>query len=198
MGQRDVKLAHGKPPGKMAGLRVRISLRPTQLWDRGLWTADYRDRGQGEMTARKDRKSKTDPQSKQRKSKLAGECAFPDEPERLPPHIPGTYQVAMGTDEEMVAWLRGVPRNARAILIPFSNEASYREYGPIFWHVAHKLPDIVACIQRRRFEQLVDALTQLSVALPGAVSAPPSDAREKPTKGALPRRWRGMAKERKG
>ena len=34
MGQRDVKLAHGKPPGKMAGLGVRISLRPTQLWDR--------------------------------------------------------------------------------------------------------------------------------------------------------------------
>lgn len=31
MGQRDLKLAHGKPPGKMAGLRVRISLRPTQL-----------------------------------------------------------------------------------------------------------------------------------------------------------------------
>ena len=135
------------------------------------------------MTARKDRKSKTDPQSKQRKSKLAGECAFPDEPERLPPHIPGTYQVAMGTDEEMVAWLRGVPRNARAILIPFSNEASYREYGPIFWHVAHKLPDIVACIQRRRFEQLVDSLTQLLLELPKDVPKVVPGANVIPTKG---------------
>jgi len=194
MGQRDVKLAHGKPPGKMAGLRVRISLRPTQLWDRRLWTADYRGRGQGEMTARKDRKSKTDPQSKQRKSKLAGECAFPDEPERLPPHIPGTYQVAMGTDEEMVAWLRGVPRNARAILIPFSNEASYRVYGPIFWHLAHKLPGIVARIQRRRFERLVDSLTQLLLELPKDVPLVVPGARVIPTKGNLQRRPRGNRK----
>ena len=190
MGQRDVKLAHGKPPGKMAGLRVRISLRPTQLWDRRLWTADYRGRGQGEMTARKDRKSKTDPQSKQRKSKLAGECAFPDEAERLPPHIPGTYQVAMGTDEEMVAWLRGVPRNARAILIPFSNEASYRVYGPIFWHLAHKLPGIVARIQRRRFERLVDSLTQLLLELPKDVPLVVPGARVIPTKGNLKQRPR--------
>lgn len=63
------------------------------------------------------------------------------------------------------------------ILLPFSNEASYRKYAPIFWHVADKLPEILARIQRRRFEQLVDALTQLSVALPGAVSAASSDAR---------------------
>ena len=111
------------------------------------------------MATRKDRKSKTEPRSKQRKSKVADECAFPSQQERLPPHIPGGYQVAMGTGEEIVAWLRGVPRNTQAILISFSNEASYRIYGPIFWHVVHKLPEIVARIQRRRFEQLVDALT---------------------------------------
>jgi hypothetical protein len=124
------------------------------------------------MTARKDRKSKTEPRSKQRKSKLAGVCAFPCEQERLPLHIPGTYQVAMGTDEEMVAWLRRVPRNTPAILIPFSNEASYGVYGPIFWRVAQKLPEIIARIQRRRFEKLVDSLTQLLLELPRAVPSP--------------------------
>src|SRR4051794_6599271 len=100
-------------------------------------------------------------------SKLAGDHAFPSEQERLPPHIPGTYQLAMGTGEEIAAWLRGVSRNTHAILITFSHEASYRMYGPILWHVAHKLPEILARIQRRRFEQLLVALTQLSVALPG-------------------------------
>ena len=112
------------------------------------------------MATRKDRKSKTEQRPKQRKSKAADEYAFPSEQERLPLHIPGTYQVAMGTGEEIVAWLRGVPRNTQAILITFSNEASYRVNGPIFWHMAHKLPEIVARIQRRRFEQLVDGLTQ--------------------------------------
>ncbi len=92
----------------------------------------------------------------------------------------------MGTGEEIVALLRGVHRDTRAILITFSNEASYRMHGPIFWHVAHKLPEIVVRIQRRRFEQLVDALTELSVALPGAESAASSDARVKPAKGAPP------------
>lgn len=113
------------------------------------------------MTTRKDRKSKTEPRSRQRKSKLAGECAFPGERERLPLQIPGSYQLAMGSGEEIAAWLQGVPRNTQTILISFSNQVSYRNHGPIFWHVAHKLPEIVARKQRRRFEQLVDALTQL-------------------------------------
>lgn len=113
------------------------------------------------MATRKDRKSKTEPRSRQRKSKLAVECAFPSEQERLPLHIPGTNQVAMGTGEEIAAWLQGVPRNTQTILISFSNEVSYRNHGPIFWHVAHKLPEIVARKQRRRVEQLVDALTKL-------------------------------------
>ena len=112
------------------------------------------------MATRKGQKSKTEPRSKQRKSKLAGECAFPSEQERLPFHIPGTYQVATGMGEEIVTWLRGVPGNGRAILISFPNEASYRVYGPIFWQVASKLPKIVERVQRRRFEKLVDALTQ--------------------------------------
>jgi hypothetical protein len=140
------------------------------------------------MATRKDRKSKTEPRPKQRKSKLADECAFPSEQERLPLHIPGTYQVAMGTGKEIAAWLRGVPGNDRAILIPFPNEASYRIYGPIFWHVAHKLPEIVARIQRCRFEQLVDALTQLLLAQPGAVPTVVSGAGVTPAKRALPRR----------
>ena len=150
------------------------------------------------MATSKDRKSKTEPWSKQRKSKLAGECAFPSEQERLPLHIPGTYQVAMGTGGEIVAWLRRVPRNIQAILIPFSDEASYRMYGPIFWHVAHKLPEIVERVQRRRFEKLVDALTRLSLVQPGAVSAAVPGAAVTPAKGALPRPWRGMPNERKG
>ena len=150
------------------------------------------------MATRKDRKSKAEPRSKQSQSKLAGDRAFPSKQERLPLHIPGTYQVAMGTDEEMVTWLRGVPRNTPAILIPFSNEASYRVYGPIFWHVAHKLPDIVARIQRRRFEQLVDSLTQLLLALPRAVPKVVPGAGAIPTKGKLQRRRRGLPNERKG
>ena len=145
------------------------------------------------MATRKDRKPKTEPPSKQRKSKLAGECAFPSEQERLPLHIPGTYQVAMGTDEEMLAWLRGVQRDAQAILITLSNEASYRMYGPILWHVAHKLPEILARIQRRRFEQLVVALTQILLSRPRAVSAAVSGAKVTPAKGAPPRRRRGYA-----
>jgi hypothetical protein len=66
----------------------------------------------------------------------------------------------MGSGEEIAALLRTVPRDTQAILIVFSNEASYKRYGPIFWHVAHKLPEIVARVQRRKFEQLVDALAQ--------------------------------------
>ena len=145
------------------------------------------------MATRKDRKSKAVPRSKQRKSILAGECAFPSEQERLPLHIPGTDQVAMGTGEEIMAWSRGVPRDTQAILITFSNEASYRMYGSIFWHVAHKLPEIVKRIQRRRFEQLVDALTQLLLSRPRAVSAAVSGAKVTPAKGGPPRRRRGYA-----
>lgn len=77
----------------------------------------------------------------------------------------------MGTGAEIAAWLRGVPRNTQTVLVRFSNEASYREYGPVFWHVARKLPENVARIQRRRFEQLVDALMQLSLASPEAAYA---------------------------
>lgn len=112
------------------------------------------------MATRKDRKSKTEPRSKRRKSRLFDEWEIPSEQERLPLHIPGVYQVAMGTREEIGVWLQALPRNARAILIGFSNEASYRSWGPIFWHIAQTLPEIVARIQRRRFDQLVDGLTQ--------------------------------------
>jgi hypothetical protein len=112
------------------------------------------------MATFKDRKSKTEHRPKQRKSKAADEYACPSEQERLPLHIPGAYQVAMGTREEIVAWLQTVPGNTQAILIHFSDEASYGIYGPIFWHLAQELPEIVARIQRRRFEQLVDGLTQ--------------------------------------
>jgi hypothetical protein len=113
------------------------------------------------MSTRKDRKSKTEQLPKERKPKAADEHAFPSEQERLPLHIPGAYQLAMGTGEEIVAWLRSVPQNTQVILIYFSNESSYRTYGPAFWHVAHKLPEIVARNQRRRLERRVDALTQV-------------------------------------
>ena len=120
--------------------------------------------GLSEMAKRQDRKSKTEQRSEQRNPKLADENPFPSEHERLPLHIPGAYQAAMGTGEEIAAWLQTAPHGTQAILISFPNDASYRAYGPIFWHVAHKLPEIVARIQRRRFEQLVDALTQLLLA----------------------------------
>jgi hypothetical protein len=149
--------------------------------------------GQSKMAIRKVRKFQAEPRSKQRKSKLADECVFPSEQERLPLHIPGTYQVAMGTGKEIVAWLRRVPPNTQVILITFSDEASYRMYGPTFWHVAHKLPEIVARTQRRRFEQLVVALTQLLPACPRAESATVSGAKVTPAKGALPRPQRGHA-----
>ena len=126
---------------------------------------------QCKMATRKNWESKTGPRPTGRKSKAAVDYAFPSEQERLPLHIPGAYQVATGTGEEIVTWLRGVPQNTQAVLISFSNEASYRKYGPIFWHLAHKLPEIVARIQHRKFEQLVDALTQLLLPGPRAVSA---------------------------
>ena len=140
------------------------------------------------MAIRKDRKSKTEPRSKQRKSKLADECALPSEQERLPRRIPGAYQVATGTAEEIVTWLGRVSDNDRAILIPFPNEASYRMYGPIFWHAAQKLPEVVAHAQRRRFEKLVDALTLLLLAPPEAVSAAGSGTNVTRAKRAQPRR----------
>jgi hypothetical protein len=149
--------------------------------------------GQCKMATRKNREFKTGARPKERKSKSADDYAFPSEQERLPLHIPGTYQVAMGTGEEIVAWFREVPRNTQAILITFSNDESYRMYGPILWHVAHKLPVMGARIQRRRFERLVDALTQLLLAQPRAVSEVVSGAKGAPAKGALPRRRRGHA-----
>ena len=112
------------------------------------------------MPTSKDRKSKIEQRLKQRKSRAADNYAFPSKQEQLPPHIPGAYQVAMGTREEIVAWLGRVPRNTQVILIHFSNEASYKKYGPTFWHVAHELPEIVARIQSRRFEQLVDGVNR--------------------------------------
>jgi hypothetical protein len=150
------------------------------------------------MATRKDRKSKTEPRSKQRKSKLADERTFPSEQERLPLHIPGTYQVAMGTGKEIVAWLRGVPGSDRAILITFPDETSYGLYGPIFWHVAHMLPEIVGRIQRRRFETLVDSLTERLLELPTAVPKVVSGTGVIPPKGKLQRRRRGLPSERKG
>lgn len=37
--QRDVKLAYGKHPGRTTGMRVQISLRPTQFWGL-IWFAE--------------------------------------------------------------------------------------------------------------------------------------------------------------
>ena len=113
------------------------------------------------MANRESRKSKKEARPKQRKSTITAEYAFPSQRERLPPLIPGGCNVAMGSGEEIVAWLRIVPGNTPVILISFPNEASVRIFGPIFWHVVHELPEVVARIRRRRFEQLVDALTQL-------------------------------------
>jgi hypothetical protein len=110
---------------------------------------------------RKSREFKTGPELKQKESKMTEERKFPDQQERLPLNITGAYEVAMGTREEVMAWLQRVPGNSHAILISFSNEASFRVYGPIYWHVVRELPETVSRIQRRRLKQLVDALTEL-------------------------------------
>lgn len=105
------------------------------------------------MATRKDRDSKTKPKSKSMGPNLAVDCESISAQERLPPydeHAPFGYQVVAGTGEEIVAWLRGVPKNTRAILITFPNEASYAIYGPLVWHVAHKLPEIDTRIRRRQ------------------------------------------------
>jgi hypothetical protein len=115
------------------------------------------------MATRRNREFKTEPRPKQRKSKITDEYPFPSPQERLPPFIPGACNVAMGNGEEIVAWLRGLPQNTQVILIPFPNEASYRKYGPILWHVVRQLPDTAARIRRRRFEQLIDALMELKL-----------------------------------
>jgi hypothetical protein len=115
------------------------------------------------MPTRKSREFKTEPGPKQRKSKIADEYPFPNPEERLPPIVPGACNAAMGDSEEIVAWLRGFPRNTQTILILFANEASYRMHGPIFWHVVRQLPEIVARIRRGRFEQVVDALMELKL-----------------------------------
>ena len=146
------------------------------------------------MATRKDRKSKTVPRSKQRESKLTDYCTLPNEEERLPRRIPGTYQVATGTAEELVAWMGEVSDNEQAILIPFADEESYRRYGPIYWHVAQILPEIVARTQRRNFDKLVDVLTEIFMEQRGAVSATLLGARVPPVKGAKPRRSRRDAK----
>ena len=120
------------------------------------------------MANARDRKSNKGP--KRNKRRLADEFAFPSERERLPLPNSSAYQVAMGTNEEILGWLSKLPPDGRLVLITFSNEASYRKYGPIYWHVAQMLPEIVARIQRRRFEQLVDELMQSTGSLTGAQS----------------------------
>jgi hypothetical protein len=119
------------------------------------------------MTKRKQRKPKTDEQIKWTPGE---EFALPSAEERLPSYIPDAYQVAMGTREEVLGWLRRIPRDRRVILISFPSETGYRTYGPIYWHVARKLPEIASRVQRRQFEQLVNALTESRSAQPGAAS----------------------------
>jgi hypothetical protein len=65
------------------------------------------------MSTRKGRKSKTEQLPKQTKPKAPDEYAFPSEQERLPVHIRGTDQVAMGTREEIGVWLQAVPQNSQ-------------------------------------------------------------------------------------
>ena len=116
--------------------------------------------GQSEMAKRKDRKLKAEPRSKQRRSKLADECKLPSRQDRLSAPGLGHYQVVMGTGKELLEWLKGIPKDARLILLQFADEASYKKYGPIYWQLAQKLPEIAAEIRRRRFEKNVDALTE--------------------------------------
>jgi hypothetical protein len=114
------------------------------------------------MATRKDTKLLANPKPKQikgSKQKTVLDLARLSARERLPVHVAECYQVATGTSWEILNWLKGVPENERQILIPFPNEASYQKYGPIFWQLAQRLPEIVEKIQHRRFEQSVDALT---------------------------------------
>ena len=140
------------------------------------------------MAKRKERKPEAEPRPKQSKSKLADEWAFPSDQERLPLHVPEGYQVAMGSGAEIVNWLEKAPGNMQTILVRFPNEESYKAYGPILWDVSNKLPEIVARTQRRKFEQIVHALTDLSLASSGAEFTNVFGAHATRAKSAQPRR----------
>lgn len=118
------------------------------------------------MATRKDRKTRPEPKPKEGRPRSAVSYPLPSAQERLTPYVPGRYQVAMGTGEEVADWLRAVPATTRGVLIAFETEACYETYGPFLWYVAQNLPEIAAEIQRRKrlqrrkFEEFVDALTQ--------------------------------------
>jgi len=163
--KRDVKLAHGNHPVavKGGGWEFESPCGPSNVGPARRGTADASGGRTVQMATRKNRASKTGPRPRKMQSKAVVNFAFPSGQERLPLLIPGAYQVAMGAREEIVTWLRRVPQNTQAILILFPNEAGYRVYGPIFWHVVHQLPEIVAHMRHRRLEQLVSALMQLKL-----------------------------------
>lgn len=71
------------------------------------------------------------------------------------------YLAFMGTREEIVSRLSGVPENHRAIVVSFPDDARFKVYGLILWHLVKMLPEVVERIRRRQievFEQLVDEL----------------------------------------
>ena len=71
------------------------------------------------------------------------------------------YLAFTGTREEILSRLSEVPENHRVIVILFPDEASFKLYGLILWHLVKMLPEVAERIRRRQtevFEQLVDEL----------------------------------------
>jgi hypothetical protein len=69
------------------------------------------------------------------------------------------YLAFMGTREEMISRLSEVPKNHRAIVIPFPDEASFKAYGPILWYLVKILPEVAERFRRSQIEvleQLID------------------------------------------
>jgi len=71
------------------------------------------------------------------------------------------YLAFMGTREEILSRLSEVPKDHRAIVIPFPDEASFKAYGPILWYLVKILPEVAERFRRSQIEvleQLIDEL----------------------------------------
>jgi hypothetical protein len=153
--------------GEIVKASSKRELAQSSLLDNGKRYESFREltgnfRKENLMAPRKGKKppaERNPKRSKRNKQKTVLDLARLSHRERLPVRVPGAYQVATGTGEEILDWLKGVPKDGRLILIQFADEGSYKKYGPIYWQLARMLPLMVAQIQRQRGETIDDALT---------------------------------------
>ena len=127
--------------------------------------------------------------SKQAKSMTAGDIV-PASARELPlPYVEFTsqdYLAFTGTRVEILSRLSEVPENQRAIVILFPDEASFKLYGLILWHLVKMLPEVAERIRRRQievFEQLVDELMLESSGGPPNARSGRENVRSEPSGG---------------